>query len=67
LIIATAAGVEAGPHVAGDLSDPSFDGRVHVLVAGPEGQGARRQLLAHPVQGGDQDLGVVLGQEAGCG
>ena len=42
LVVAAAAGVQLGPGVAGQLGDPPLDGGVDVLVAGLEGEGARR-------------------------
>ena len=67
LVVPTSAGVEPGPDVAGDLGDPAFDGGMHVLVARLEDQGAARQLVGHPIQGGQQDLGLARGDEAGGG
>ena len=67
LVVAAAAGVQPGPDLAGDLGDPPLDGRVDVLVAGLEDQGAGGQLVGDPVEGGQQDLGVRSGQDAGRG
>ena len=57
LVVAAAPGVQFGTHVASQLRDAAFDGRVHVLVTGREDEGVRGELLLHDVerlnQGGD--------------
>ena len=67
LVVAAPARVQAGADLAGDLGDPPLDGRVDVLVRGTEHQGAGGQLVGHPVQGGEQDLGVRVGEDADGG
>ena len=54
LVVATAAGVELRPHVAGELGDPAFHRGVDVLVPGVEDEDPRGQLLLDPVERGEQ-------------
>jgi hypothetical protein len=55
--------VQAGSDVTGDLRDATLHGRVDVLVTGGEDEGPVGQLLADAVQSGQEDVGVVDGEQ----
>ena len=57
-------GVQLRADVAGQLGHPAFDGRVDVLVLGCEHEAALFDLLAHSLEGVEEDLDLALGQHA---
>ena len=64
LIVAAPAGVQAGSHGSGDLGDAALDGGVDVFVGRGEGEGGLGQLLAHPIEGGQENAGLLMGEHA---
>ena len=64
LVVATAAGVQFGADIAGDLGHPALDRGVDVLVAGLEPELPRIELCPHLVEGAEQRGHLVLTQQA---
>ena len=64
LVVAAPAGVQLGPHVAGQLGHPALDRRVHVLVAGGEDEGAAGQLVLDGVEGVEELGHLVVAEDA---
>jgi hypothetical protein len=57
--------MQAGADLTGDLGHPALHAGVHVLVGGLEHRAAGGQLGRHPIESGQEDLGVFVREDPG--